>query len=421
MKPAQRCAGLLVGLIVLAGGPAWGQGQRIQFPTPDPSVAPLNSAGPGTVAYQGPAAGTTYPPQTYSQPGAFTPDQAGGYGTSPLPGAASQTPAYTSPPPTDYPYTGPAPSASIDPGSGALPPPSWDPYTSPSAQPPCLLPQDPYAQVPPATTFGQMTRFLQQVSLESVWMYDRGNADGFTDTSAEATATFAVPFLTDIENPLLITPGFAFHFWNGPDTPLIDLPPRVYDAYLDTTWYPQVSPWLGGEINFRVGIYSDLKKVNADTLRYTGRGLAVVNFSPSFQLKFGVWYLDRVRIKLLPAGGIVWMPSSDIRFDILFPNPGMAFRLGTTGNTEWWLYARGEYGGGSWTMEDPIAALPAYNVEQVDYNDIRVGVGLEFRRFTGPTGLVEVGWATRRELRFRFDGSRAELDDTFYVRGGLAF
>lgn len=369
---------------------------------------------------QGAATGNTYPPSTYSEPGTLSPSQSGGYGTVPLPGVGTQAPSsYTNPPAVEYPYSGPTSSATL--GSQNLPPPSWDPYSGAATQTPGLLPQDPYAQLPASTPFGQMTRFFQQAALEYTWMQDRGKPEDFTDQTAEATATFAVPFLTDIQNPLLITPGFAFHFWDGPATQDVDLPPRVYDAYLDATWYPQVSQGLGGEINFRMGIYSDLKQVTAESFRYTGRGLAVVNLSQAMQVKFGVWYLDRIKIKLFPAGGIVWMPSNDIRFDILFPNPGMAFRLGTTGNTEWWLYARGEYGGGSWIIEDPLLAPPDYDQEQVDYNDIRVGVGLEFRRFTGPTGLVEVGWATQRELRYRLAETSTELDDTFYVRGGLAF
>ena len=62
-----------------------------------------------------------------------------------------------------------------------------------------------------------------------------------------------------IDTPLLITPGFAANWLQGPDggpPPGPELPPRVYDAYLDFAWYPRVNQWLGGELGFRTGVWS---------------------------------------------------------------------------------------------------------------------------------------------------------------------
>jgi len=50
-------------------------------------------------------------------------------------------------------------------------------------------------------------------------------------------------------------------------------------------------------------VYSDFHTFNTHSIREMGRGLAVINYSPTTQLKLGVVYLDRNRIKLLPAGG----------------------------------------------------------------------------------------------------------------------
>ena len=72
-----------------------------------------------------------------------------------------------------------------------------------------------------------------------------------------------------------------------------------------------------------------------------GKGLAVLTFSPSIKIKAGVWYLDRVVVKILPAGGICWTPNPDVYFDILFPNPKIGKRLTTWGNTDWWIYCLG--------------------------------------------------------------------------------
>jgi len=253
-----------------------------------------------------------------------------------------------------------------------------------------------------------MQKFLQHVDLDYLWMPDNGPKPlGIND--AGVSATFAVPFFYNTQTPLLITPGFAFHFWDGPESiaPMpADLPPRTYDAYLDAAWNPQPTPWLGGELSFRIGVYSDFSKVVTRSLRFTGTGLAVLTFSPSFKIKAGVEYLDRNLVKLLPAGGVVWMPNPDIRFDILFPNPKVTKRLTTVGCTEWWIYLRGDYGGGAWTIKradlgfPPVDQPAAGMIDFVDYDDLRAALGLEYLRIGGLRGFFEGGVAFERQLRY---------------------
>src|SRR6185437_6514275 len=71
----------------------------------------------------------------------------------------------------------------------------------------------------------------------------------------------------------------------------------------------------------RVGVYSDFSKINSQSVRILGRGLGIVTFSPQWQVAAGVWYLDRLTVKILPAGGVIWTPNQDTRFALLFPNP----------------------------------------------------------------------------------------------------
>ncbi|MHC4181330.1 MAG: hypothetical protein ACYSWU_27855, partial [Planctomycetota bacterium] len=67
------------------------------------------------------------------------------------------------------------------------------------------------------------------------------------------------------------------------------------------------------------------------------------------------------------------------------------------------MYARGEYGGGSWTINRLASNVPGSftNPDLVGYNDLRASVGLEFIRLSGLTGLFEVGVSFDRELRYR--------------------
>jgi len=285
----------------------------------------------------------------------------------------------------------------------------------------------------PSDTITTMQRFLQEIRMDYVWIPGTASNE-FGVNDLDLTAEFAIPFLQNPQTPLLITPGFTFHWWNGPFSadPLDPdargrLPPRAYDAYLNAAWNPQFSRLVSGELAFRIGVYSDFEHVVVDSLRYQGYGYGLVTVSPSFQVKVGVIYLDRNQYKLFPAGGVIWTPNDDVRFEILFPNPKLAMRLPGYSTTEWWLYARGEYGGGAWTVEEIGPGGVSTVSFPVDYNDMRVAVGLDFMTVRGLNGLAEAGIAFEREIYYPTDpflmggDSTFRPDPTVFVRAGLAY
>lgn len=316
------------------------------------------------------------------------------------------------------------PSVSPSPGTGI--PPNWDPFAPPGTTPPPGLftePAGPTVFPRIQETWSQARRFLETVSVDTVWMPGDGAKElGLTDV--ELTATFAVP-IGQLDWPLFITPGFAFQFWNGPKQPSAELPPQTYEAFLESAWYPQLSQLVGAELAVRVGVYSDFQQWVEESLRLQGRGLGVISLAPDLKLKLGVWYLDRNRVKILPAGGLVWTPTNDSKLEAVFPNPRLAVRLPGYTAVEWWLYLRGEYGGDAWTVE---LKAPGYgpHAYEVDYNDFRVGVGLEFTSVRQVTGLIEIGGAFGRELVYVEPISQPALpafrpNSTIYIRGALAY
>lgn len=317
-----------------------------------------------------------------------------------------------------------APTATLE-GTITGPPPGWDPYGTPGAQLPPA-----YSDAPLFGDFSQQglptagRRLLDHWSFEFLWM--PGNAGRELGiNNVELSATMAFPFFWNAQNPLLVTPGFGIWYWNGPLSPH-DMPARTYDAYLDLAWNPQVTQWLGGELDFRIGVYSDFDKVTIDALRYQAKGLAVITLNQAFQFKFGAWYLDRNRVKILPAGGVVWTPNSDVRFEILFPNPKLAQRLTTWGTTEWWWYVRGEYGGGAWEVKrdtHPGIIGGGGFVDHVDYNDLQVALGVEFKALSGLTGHIEAGIAFDRELFYtsRNPDSFFRPNTAFLLRAGISY
>ena len=284
---------------------------------------------------------------------------------------------------------------------------------------PGMLPQGPYLDWGnPAATMAEMQRFIQEVRADYHYFAPEGSKPlGFNEI--ELSTTLAFPFLRNAQTPLLITPGFATYFWQGPNSTMppapADMPAYTFDTYLDTAWNPKVNNRFGGELDGRVGVYSDFRGLDTQSLRVTGRALAVLALTPDqvVKVKLGLWYLNRVRYKLLPDFGIVWQPNADTHFDILFPNPKFTQRLQSFGNTEWWWYASGDYGGDAWTIRrgKEFGAVNPGAMDEVDYNDIRIALGLEFKRLTGAglsarsrsagrsTGRSTIGAETRARIR----------------------
>jgi hypothetical protein len=261
-------------------------------------------------------------------------------------------------------------------------------------------------------------KFFQEARLRNTFIPANGSTKlGLNEI--EVSGSFAFPIIYD-QAPLIVTPGFGLHMLSGPvtDAPAFaELPPNVYDAFLDFSWRPQLTPWLGANLGVRPGVFTDWQTFTTDSFRIPSRGLAVVTLTPTLQILGGVVYLDRVDIKLLPAGGLIWMPNADTRWEILFPNPKLASRLTNLANSELWWYVAGEYGGGSWTFEQTSGAS-----NQFDYNDIRVILGLETVGGSRMRAFVEVGFLFERQIVYR---SSPPLDvdpsESFMLRGGLAF
>jgi hypothetical protein len=318
-------------------------------------------------------------------------------------------------------------------GTSVAPPPALPYGAAPpvplSQQPPLLLPDGAPVPCPPAPYdviaseegyWAKTQRFLQELSFEYTFLYgQQSDPSDFGLNRVELSSTFAFPMFYNIETPLLVTPGFAFNFLQGPLSTAPgnpDLPPRVYDAYLDFAWYPRPYEWLGGELGFRTGVWTDFENVNSDSVRLLGRAVASVSTAPNFDVLFGVAYIDRVDIKLLPVAGVYYRPTPEWDLYVVFPNPKVRKYLTSIGNSKWFGFAAGEYGGGSWTVQ-------RQNLDdRIDYNDIRVSGGFEWETQSFIRGHIELGYAWDREIVF-VSGNPPSFtpDGTFLIRAGVDF
>jgi hypothetical protein len=265
-------------------------------------------------------------------------------------------------------------------------------------------------------TVAKLQRFLQQISVEDTWLYSDGTTDALGINRLELAATFGLPIFYNPDTPLLITPGFAFNWLDGPGATGADLPPRVYDAYIDAAWHPQLNQFLSADLGLRTGVWTDFEELTDDSIRILGRGLGVLSLSPQFDVVAGVWYLDRNDVKMLPAGGVHWRPDNLWDMYLVFPNPKIKRRSITVGASQWWVYFAGEYGGGRWTVERQLTG------DDIDINDIRAIFGIEWETQTQARGHFEVGYVFDREIIFAGSGDPTlELDDTIMLRAGFDF
>ena len=236
-------------------------------------------------------------------PGPASP-AAGPFGAPSSPGGA---PAFT-----PAPGYGPAPPATFN-GTVQPPPANLDPYATPGTTPSPLLQQDPYFQCGPTISMGTMQKFLQHINLDYHWFAGNGDHElGINDV--DLSATFAFPIVLQLADAAAGDAGLRGALLAGPVSVCrvaADGSAAGRSAAARPTTPISTSPGIrrsppgsARELDVRIGMYSDFSRRDQRQLRFMGKGMAVMTFSPSMKIKAGVWYLDRNVVKLLPAGGI---------------------------------------------------------------------------------------------------------------------
>lgn len=267
-------------------------------------------------------------------------------------------------------------------------------------------------------TYEAMRRFRESTSVDFTYLPGGKKSDSFGLSEFDIRMQLAVPCRFIPNNGaghsgpgyFYIAPGANFVWWNGPVGPP-HVSPNGFGAFIDIGSQPQFSDNLALDVWFRTGIYSDYKNVTSKAFRFQGRVMGLFHVAPHLKLALGVTYLDRARVKLLPTGGVVWTPKDDWIFRLTFPNPKISKKVWHGGRAEWWAYVAGDYGGGSWDID---------GLGKTDYNDMRVGIGIEFETLTRINGYFEFGGSFGREL---YNGTmkRYKLPDVVYLKTGFVF
>ena len=264
---------------------------------------------------------------------------------------------------------------------------------------------------------GARSGMFQKLMFDGTWL-PRAGENGLGMGDLELKAVLAVPCPTR-QWPLLIIPGFATHFLDAPAS--ADLPARVDDAYVMFRWLPKINEKLMFDVAVTPGVYRDFEHDTGDGLRVTMHGAGIWTLTPQLKLVAGVMYLDRRDWNVLPVGGLMWQPTKDWAFDILFPQPKIARRVycfGATGDdVEDWFYVAGEFADDIWAIERTGGVH-----DRIAYRDTRALLGFERKIIGGLSGKVEVGYVFSRKISY-YETSTPDFvpSDTLFLRTGFTY
>ena len=245
----------------------------------------------------------------------------------------------------------------------------------------------------------------------------RFSDDSLGMSDLELDVVFGLPFLT-VQTPLLVTPFYAVHFMDGPDSP--DVPPRLHDAAVT---FQNIRPlndrWLA-MLDLTLGQYADDASFDSsEAFRITGGGAGIYRSSDQWKWVLGAEYVNRASTQILPVAGFIYTPNDDAEYNLVFPVPKISWRLpwsDAPGSDERWVYVGGEFGGGAWAVRRTDGSD-----DRLDITDWRVFLGYERRIIGGLSRRVELGYVFSRKLEYQSNGDQIDLGDTLMVRGGLTY
>jgi hypothetical protein len=256
--------------------------------------------------------------------------------------------------------------------------------------------------------------FFQRAAVAGGWLVSGDDADDLNITSWDASVSFALP-LGSLDNLLVVTPQIRTDLLDGPT--LVDVPGQLYETGVNFLWRKDLNDRWSVLAIVAPMVRSDFENTD-NALRVFGLGVASWEWIPDeLKLQFGVVYLDRHDIPLLPALGLQWTPTPVWQLDLTFPRPRLAYRLGKDGaNHETWAYLGGALGGNTWSVRRADGSD-----DQLSLRDYRLVVGVE-RIVAGGGGLfVESGFVFGRRLEYDSMPDELDLDEGLVLRGGLSY
>lgn len=314
-----------------------------------------------------------------------------------LPFASGQSPPYAEERPAAEPASSPA--IVHDPKAELIAEPAVDgsltvdsiPLGEP-LQPGEHLTEDVLTSLQPLAPFGYNVR-----RSKTDWL--PGGGDQFGMFSLES-----LPSLPQNQTWGLVS-GLGFHFLSGPVR--TDMPPRLFDFQIGGQVRKAYSDDFRYDVQFCIGAFSDFEGSAREGIRYPGHAVGYYRWLPGCEFAFGIDYLDRDDIQMLPIAGVILTPTDNLRLELVFPRPSIEYRFSPLST----IYVAGELGGGTWAIE----RVPDRD-DVVTYRDLKVLFGISTRDDDGSVGGIEIGYVFGRDLSYRSGVGDYSLGDAVLIR-----
>lgn len=299
---------------------------------------------------------------------------------------------------------------------------AWQPYpgsaglvADPSAPP--IYPSTPEPSkskslIPPGSRDG----VFQKVNFSATYLPQfASDSMGWIDLRTEVV--FGLPFFTR-ETPLVITPSYEAHLLERPNG--LDLPSRLNDAAIDFHHFRRLNDNWIADFAVTPGLHADDHSFDrSDAFRITGRGLAFYESSPYTKWVIGVAYLDGAGWDIMPVAGVIYEPTDDVSYELVFPKAQIRWRLPSSpipDLDERWFYIAAEFGSGIWAIEHSDGS-PDVLVSR----DYRVLIGLERKIIGGLSRRFEIGYVFNRQIELDTIPGEIDFDDTLLARIGVSY
>ena len=221
-----------------------------------------------------------------------------------------------------------------------------------------------------------------------------------------------------------LKPRMTWHYLSGPTrdsgrrNALPDMPARVYEVSVDFMLYLPINSYWSFLGNIEPGFYTDFQNTTGDAFRVPTRAFFLYRWNERIKAMLGLIYLDRKETAWVPGVGLIITPHEDLKIDLLFPNPKVAWRTYADQELEHWWYLAGEFYSGTWAIERARGAGVVNDI--ATYRDLRLVCGFEQRSVDGGKWFGEVAYVFDREIQYdRFRDF--QFSSTAMVRAGLTF
>jgi hypothetical protein len=224
------------------------------------------------------------------------------------------------------------------------------------------------------------------------WIVGTGNQLGMLEWVDRDLAVFDYT-LTD-RSSMHLEPGFTMVWLTGPTT--TDLPPYLFSIVIDAAMSFKINNRWSVDTVITPSWNTDFANKSSELFRLPWQVVNSLKVNEELKLVVGVTDLDREDIQFLPVAGFTYKPLDGSRqFDLIFPRPKMAWRLGNSPDGNLWGYIAGELGGNSYAIQRPGTVH-----DIVTLRDYRLLFGWEHRGEKRHATRFEAGWVFGRAVEY---------------------